>query len=50
MITAMPLAGFSVAVGLSPYRRDFPILTLGWIETGAGLVTVLIIAVGYWML
>jgi hypothetical protein len=37
------------AIGLSPYRRDFPPMTLGWIETGVGLMTVLIIAVGYWM-
>jgi hypothetical protein len=38
------------AIGLSPYRRDYPPMTLGWIETGIGLMTVLIIAVGYWML
>lgn len=38
------------AIGLSPYRRDFPPMTLGWIETGIGLMTVLIVAVGYWML
>jgi len=37
------------AIGLSSYRRDFPPMTLGWIETGIGLMTVLIIAVGYWM-
>ncbi len=38
------------AIGLSPYRRDFPTMTLGWIETGTGLMTVFIIAVGYWIL
>ena len=37
-------------VGLSRYRREFAPMTLGWIETAIGLVTVLILAAGYWML
>jgi hypothetical protein len=37
------------AIGLSPYRRDFKPMTLGWIETAIGLVTVLLIALGYWI-
>jgi hypothetical protein len=37
-------------VGVSRYRREFAPMKLGWIETGIGLMTVLILAVGYWML
>jgi len=37
------------AIGLSPYRRSYPPMTLGWIETAIGLFTVLLIALGYWI-
>jgi len=37
-------------VGLSSYRREIAPMRLGWIETAFGLLTVLIIAVGYWLL
>ena len=40
---------FRAVLGLSKYRRDFPPMTLGWIETATGLVVVLIVAVGYWL-
>ncbi len=49
-VLAFLLLLLRAAIGLSPYRRDLPTMTLGWIETGTGLMTVLIIAVGYWML
>lgn len=48
-VLAFLLLLLRAAVGLSPYRRDFPPMTLGWIETGTGLLTVLIIALGYWI-
>ncbi|UCC52059.1 MAG: YwiC-like family protein [Anaerolineaceae bacterium] len=37
-------------VGLSRYRREFAPMTLGWIETGIGLMSVLFLAAGYWTL
>jgi hypothetical protein len=37
------------SIGLSPYRRQFAPITLGWIETAVGLLTVLLIALGYWI-
>ena len=37
------------ALGLSPWRRDYAPMTLGWIETAFGLFTVLLVALGYWI-
>jgi hypothetical protein len=47
-VLAFLLLLLRAAIGLSPYRRDFTAMTLGWIETGTGLFTVLLIAFGYW--
>ena len=49
-VLAFLLLLLRAAIGLSPYRRDFPTMTIGWIETAIGLLTVLIIAAGYWIL
>ncbi len=48
-VLAFLLLLLRAAIGLSPYRRDFPTMTLGWIEMATGLTTVLLIAVGYWL-
>ena len=48
-VLAFLLLLLRAAIGLSTYRRDFATMTLGWIETATGLVTVLIIAGGYWI-
>jgi hypothetical protein len=37
------------ALGLSPWRRSYTPMTLGWIETAIGLCTVLLVALGYWI-
>ncbi len=37
------------SLGLSPYRRSYNPMTLGWIETATGLFAVLLIAIGYWL-
>ena len=47
-VLAFLLLLLRAAIGLSPYRRDLAPMTLGWIETAVGLITVLLIAAGYW--
>lgn len=47
-VLAFLLLMLRAAIGLSPYRRDLAPMTLGWIETAVGLITVLLIAAGYW--
>ena len=48
-VLAFLLLLLRAAIGLSPYRRDYAPMTLGWIETAVGLMTVLLIALGYWL-
>jgi hypothetical protein len=36
------------AIGLSRYRRPVPVKTIGFMEVGFGVLTILTVAVGYW--
>ena len=45
--TAMLLA--RAVWGLSPWRWRSSVIALGFLETGFGLLAVLIVALGYWL-
>ena len=48
-VIALLILLLRAAGGLSPYRRNISTKTLGFIETGYGLLTVLLVAAGFWL-
>jgi hypothetical protein len=45
---AFALLLLRAAIGLSRYRRPVPVKTIGFMEIGFGVLTILTVAVGYW--
>lgn len=48
-VIAMIILLSRALIGLSRYRRNWSTKTLGFVEIGLGLMTVLLVALGYWI-